>query len=386
MSLRKILPAALIALTPVMASSAFAASLTVGFSQIGSESGWRAAETSVSKTEAQKRNITLKIADAQQKQENQIKAIRSFVAQGVDAIFLAPVVATGWDAVLNEAKDAKIPVILLDRDIETANKALYLTAVTSDSVHEGVVAGEWLAKNVGSKPCSVVELQGTVGASVATNRKKGFDDAIAKHSNIKMIRSQTGDFTRAKGKEVTESFLKAENGGKNICALYAHNDDMAVGAIQAIKEAGLKPGKDILVVSIDAVPDIFKAFMAGEANATVELTPNMAGPAFDALIAFKDKGTVPPKWIQTESKLYTPTDEPQKIYDSKKGFDDAIAKHSNIKMIRSQTGDFTRAKGKEVTESFLKAENSRAASRAVGKYRLWVRVRKILALCSKSWA
>jgi galactofuranose transport system substrate-binding protein len=319
MTFRKFLPTALIALTPLMATSAFAAGLTVGFSQIGSESGWRAAETSVSKSEAQKRNITLKIADAQQKQENQIKAIRSFVAQGVDAIFLAPVVATGWDAVLGEAKDAKIPVILLDRDVETADKSLYLTAVTSDSVHEGAVAGEWLAKQVGDKPCNVVELQGTVGASVATNRKKGFDDAIAKHANIKVVRSQTGDFTRAKGKEVAESFLKAENGGKNICALYAHNDDMAVGAIQAIKEAGLKPGKDILVVSIDAVPDIFKAFMAGEANATVELTPNMAGPAFDALIAYKDKGTVPPKWIQTESKLYTPTDDPQKIYDSKKG-------------------------------------------------------------------
>jgi galactofuranose transport system substrate-binding protein len=319
MTFRKFLPTALIALTPLMATSALAAGLTVGFSQIGSESGWRAAETSVSKSEAQKRNITLKIADAQQKQENQIKAIRSFVAQGVDAIFLAPVVATGWDAVLGEAKDAKIPVILLDRDVETADKSLYLTAVTSDSVHEGAVAGEWLAKQVGDKPCNVVELQGTVGASVATNRKKGFDDAIAKHANIKVVRSQTGDFTRAKGKEVAESFLKAENGGKNICALYAHNDDMAVGAIQAIKEAGLKPGKDILVVSIDAVPDIFKAFMAGEANATVELTPNMAGPAFDALIAYKDKGTVPPKWIQTESKLYTPTDDPQKIYDSKKG-------------------------------------------------------------------
>jgi simple sugar transport system substrate-binding protein len=320
MTLRSILLATVVALVPAMATSAFAAdSLTVGFSQIGSESGWRAAETSVSKSEARKRDINLKIADAQQKQENQIKAIRSFIAQGVDAIFLAPVVATGWDSVLGEAKDARIPVILLDRDIDTANKSLYLTAVTSDSVHEGAVAGEWLAKTVGDKPCNVVELQGTVGASVATNRKKGFDDAIAKHPNIKVIRSQTGDFTRAKGKEVTESFLKAENGGKNICALYAHNDDMAVGGIQAIKEAGLKPGKDILVVSIDAVPDIFKAFMAGEANATVELTPNMAGPAFDALIAYKDKGTVPPKWIQTESKLYTPTDDPQKIYDSKKG-------------------------------------------------------------------
>jgi simple sugar transport system substrate-binding protein len=319
MSLKNILLATVVALVPVMASSAFAADgLTVGFSQIGSESGWRAAETSVSKSEAKKRDITLKIADAQQRQENQIKAIRSFIAQGVDAIFLAPVVASGWDAVLGEAQEAKIPVILLDRDIDTVDKSLYLTAVTSDSVHEGEVAGEWLAHTVGDKPCNVVELQGTVGASVATNRKKGFDDAIAKHPNIKVIRSQTGDFTRARGKEVAESFLKAENGGKNICALYAHNDDMAVGAIQAIKEAGLKPGKDILVVSIDAVPDIFKAFMTGEANATVELTPNMAGPAFDALIAFKQKGTVPPKWIQTESRLYTPADDPQKIYDSKK--------------------------------------------------------------------
>jgi galactofuranose transport system substrate-binding protein len=298
---------------------ATAAQLTVGFSQIGSESGWRAAETTVSKSEATKRGVNLKIADAQQKQENQIKAIRSFIAQNVDAIFLAPVVSSGWDAVLKEASQARIPVVLLDRDIDPSGKDLYLTAVTSDSVHEGEVAGDWLAKTVGSKPCNVVELQGTVGASVATNRKKGFDTAIAKHPNIKTVRSQTGDFTRAKGKEVMESFIKAEGGGKNICAVYAHNDDMMVGAIQAMKEAGLKPGKDILTVSIDAVPDIFKAMTAGEANATVELTPNMAGPALDALIAYKDKKTTPPKWIQTESKLYTQTDDPQKQYDGKKG-------------------------------------------------------------------
>ncbi|MGO4712941.1 galactofuranose ABC transporter, galactofuranose-binding protein YtfQ [Bradyrhizobium sp. 2TAF24] len=304
---------------PALVLNAHAAELTIGFSQIGSESGWRAAETSVSKSEAKKRNITFKIADAQQKQENQIKAIRSFIAQGVDAIFLAPVVSTGWDAVLKEAKEAKIPVVLLDRDIDPSGKELYLTAVTSDSVHEGEVAGEWLAKTVGGKTCNVVELQGTVGASVAANRKKGFDTAIAKHANLKVVRSQTGDFTRAKGKEVMESFIKAEGGGKTICAVYAHNDDMMVGAIQAMKEAGLKPGKDILTVSIDAVPDIFKAMAAGEANATVELTPDMAGPAFDAVIAYKAKGTVPPKWIQTDSKLYTAADDPQKIYDSKKG-------------------------------------------------------------------
>ncbi len=220
---------------------------------------------------------------------------------------------------LKEAKEAKIPVVLLDRDIDPSGKELYLTAVTSDSVHEGEVAGDWLAKTVGAKACNIVELQGTVGASVAANRKKGFDTAIAKHANLKVVRSQTGDFTRAKGKEVMESFIKAEGGGKSICAVYAHNDDMMVGAIQAMKEAGLKPGKEILTVSIDAVPDIFKAMAAGEANATVELTPNMAGPALDAIAAFKGKGTVPPKWIQTESKLYTATDDPQKIYDSKKG-------------------------------------------------------------------
>src|SRR3984893_15581973 len=290
---------------------ASAGQITVGFSQIGSESGWRAAETSVSKQEAAKRQVNFKIADAQQKQENQIKAIRSFIAQGLDAIFLAPVVATGWDTVLKEAKEAKIPVVLLDRDIDPANKDLYLTAVPSDSVQEGKLAGEWLVKTVGSKPCNVVELQGTVGASVATNRKKGFEAGIAGHSNINIIRSQTGDFTRAKGKEVMESFIKAEGGGKNICAVYAHNDDMMVGAIQAIREAGLKPGQEILTVSIDAVPDIFKAMAAGEADATIELTPNMAGPAFDAIIAYKTKGTMPPKWIQTESRLYTAADNPQ---------------------------------------------------------------------------
>ena len=293
-----------------LATPAVAADMTVGFSQIGSESGWRAAETSVSKVEAEKRGITLKIADAQQKQENQIKAIRSFIAQGVDAIFLAPVVATGWDAVLEEAKDAEIPVVLLDRSIETKDPSLYLTAVTSDSVHEGEVAGKWLVDTVAGKSCNVVELQGTVGASVATNRKEGFAKGIAGADNVKIIRSQTGEFTRAKGKEVMESFIKAEGGGKTICALYAHNDDMAVGAIQAIKEAGLKPGSDILIVAIDAVPDYFQAMAAGEANATVELTPNMAGPAFDALEAYWADGTMPPKFIQTESKLYTQADDP----------------------------------------------------------------------------
>ena len=212
----------------------------------------------MAKSEAEKRGITLKIADGQQKQENQIKAVRSFIAQGVDAIFIAPVVATGWEPVLKEAKDAEIPVFLLDRSIDVKDKSLYMTTVTADNVLEGKLIGDWLVKQVDGKPCNVVELQGTVGASVAIDR------------------SQSGDFTRSKGKEVMESFIKAENNGKNICMVYAHNDDMVIGAIQAIKEAGLKPGKDILTGSIDGVPDIYKAMIDGEANASVELTPNMA--------------------------------------------------------------------------------------------------------------
>ncbi|KQN51135.1 ABC transporter substrate-binding protein [Rouxiella silvae] len=305
------------AVATAFCGAAHAAPLVVGFSQIGSESGWRSAETKVSKLEAQKRGITLKIADAQQKQENQIKAIRSFIAQGVDAIFIAPVVATGWAPVLTEAKEAKIPVFLLDRTIEVSDPTLYTAAVASDSVHEGKVAGDWLVKEVAGKPCNVVELQGTVGASVALNRKQGFADALKAAPNVKIIRSQSGDFTRSKGKEVMESFIKAEQNGKNICAVYAHNDDMAIGAIQAIKEAGLKPGSQIKVVSIDGVPDIYKAMLNGESNASVELTPNMAGPAFDALIKMKKDGTQPPKFIQTQSTLVLP-DMAQKEYDMKK--------------------------------------------------------------------
>ncbi|MDB5657433.1 MAG: transporter substrate-binding protein [Cypionkella sp.] len=304
----------------LLSSAAYAdlSGKVIGFSQIGSESGWRAAETSVTKSEAEKLGIDLKFADAQQKQENQIKAIRGFIAQGVAAILVAPVVSTGWEEVLGEAKEANIPVILLDRGID-APEDLYLTSVASDQVKEGRVAGEWLVGQVGDKDCKVVELQGTVGSSPAINRKKGFEEGIAGHANLSIIRSQTGDFTRAKGKEVMEGFLKAENGGKGICAVYAHNDDMAVGAIQAIKDAGLKPGSDILVVSIDGVPDIFQAMVAGEANATVELTPNMAGPAFAALDAYLTNGTVPEKFIITESKLYTPADDAQGEYDRRKG-------------------------------------------------------------------
>ncbi|SDY30197.1 galactofuranose ABC transporter, galactofuranose-binding protein YtfQ [Citreimonas salinaria] len=300
----------------IMVCAAAATAQTVGFSQIGSESGWRAAETTLTRQQAEERGIDLKFSDAQQRQENQIAAIRSFVAQGVDAILLAPVVATGWDSVLEEAQEAEIPVVLLDRQVDAPDD-LYLTAVGSDLVHEGEVAGQWLVEKVGDRECRIVELQGTTGSSPAIDRATGFRNAIEGHDNLEIVRSQTGDFTRTGGKEVMESFLQAESGNE-ICALYAHNDDMALGAIQAINEAGLNPGEDILIVSIDAVPDIFKAMAEGDANATVELTPNMAGPAFDALEAYWEDGTMPEKFIQTESTLYTQDDDPMAEYEARK--------------------------------------------------------------------
>jgi simple sugar transport system substrate-binding protein len=279
--------------------------LVVGFSQIGSESGWRTAETNAARRAAEERGIDLRIADAQQRQENQIRAIRAFIAQGVDGVLLAPVVATGWDQVLKEAKAAGVPVILVDRQIETDDPSLYLSAVVSDQVLEGRTAGEWLVGAADNRDCPVVELQGTVGSSPAIARKKGFDEAIAQAPGLRVVYSQSGDFTRARAKEVMESAIKSL-GASRICAVYAHNDDMMIGAIQAMKEAGLRPGKDVLNVSIDAVPDIFKAMADGEANATVELTPEMAAPALDMLIAYRKNGKVPPKWHRTPTKLFLP--------------------------------------------------------------------------------
>lgn len=249
----------------------------VGFSQIGAESAWRTAETKSVQDEAAKRGVTLKFSDGQQKQENQIKALRSFISQKVDVIFLAPKVETGWEPILREAQRAKIPVILLDRGIE-GDESLYSTLLTSDFVEEGRMAGKWLVERLKGTG-NVVELQGTLGSAPANDRKQGFAEAIAGSPGIKITRSQTADFTIAKGKEVMEAFLKAD---PNIQAVFAHNDDMALGAIQAIEEAGKKPGKDIIIVSIDAVKQAFEAIVAGKLNCTVECNPLLGPGAFDA--------------------------------------------------------------------------------------------------------
>jgi len=278
--------------------------LTVGFSQVGSESGWRTMFSESVKAEAESRGIDLKFSDAQQKQENQIKAIRSFIAQGVDAIVVAPVVETGWKPVLTEAQRAGIPVVIVDRNMALDDDSLYLTRIASDFVEEGRKAARWLMQETGGD-CDIVELQGTVGATAAIDRMAGFNEIIDQYENATIIRSQTGDFTRSRGKEVMESFLKAEDGGAAICAVWAHNDEMAIGAALAIEEAGLDPGDDILIVSVDAVPDIFKAMADGDTNATVELSPHMGGPAFDAIEAWLAGDTNIPKLVTINGDLYT---------------------------------------------------------------------------------
>jgi simple sugar transport system substrate-binding protein len=260
------------------ALSAFAAPLVMGFSQVGAESEWRTANTSSVKSAAKEAGITLKFADAQQKQENQVKALRSFIAQKVDVIAFSPVVESGWETVLKEAKAAGIPVILTDRAVKVTDESLYVTFIGSDFVEEGRKAAKWLLDRVAKSTApaiNVVELQGTVGSAPAIDRKKGFEEIIKSNAKIQIIRSQSGDFTRAKGKEVMESFLKQKD--KKIDVLYAHNDDMAIGAIQAIEEAGLKPGVDITIISIDGVRGAFEAMKAGKLNVTVECNP-LLGP------------------------------------------------------------------------------------------------------------
>ena len=302
---RAVLAATLVAAAFATPSIALAQKkIVLGFAQVGAESAWRTANTDSIKSAAKDAGIELKFSDGQQKQENQIKAIRSFIAQKVDVIGLSPVVETGWDTVLMEAKAAHIPVILTDRAVDSKDTSLYVTFMGSDFIEEGKRAGRWLEEFEKGKPgpINIVELQGTVGSAPAIDRKKGFADIISTDPRMKIIRSQTGDFTLAKGKEVMEAFLKAE--GKNINVLYAHNDDMALGAIQAIEEAGLKPGVDITIISIDGTKGAFEAMAAGKQNVVVECNP-LLGPQL--MQAAKDvvAGKSIPKRILTNETVYT---------------------------------------------------------------------------------
>jgi simple sugar transport system substrate-binding protein len=249
--------------------------IVLGFAQVGAESGWRTAETaSVKDIPTKYPNIELKFSDAQQKQENQLKAVRTFIAQKVDVIAIDPVVSTGWYTVLKEAQQAKIPVIIVDRSVD-ADASLYNAFLGSDMEEEGKKAAKVVIDQFGDKPCNIVVIQGTMGSSAQTGRDKGFDEAIKGHDNIKVIKKQSGDFVRAKGKEVMEAFLKSD--GDKFNCLVSQNDDMAVGAVQAIEEAGKKPGKDIFIVSYDGIKDMFKVMADGKSNAIVECNP-LLGP------------------------------------------------------------------------------------------------------------
>jgi simple sugar transport system substrate-binding protein len=212
------------------------------------------------------------------------------------------VIETGWTQILQEVQAAEIPLVIIDRNV-TADEALYLTRVSSDFVFEGRLAAAWLAQAT-SGDCKIVELEGTVGSSAARDRQIGFNEVIALFPKMQIMVSQTGDFRRTMGQEVMEGILHTENPAE-ICAVWSHNDDMAIGAVEAIKQAGLDPGQDILIVSVDAIPDIFKAMMDGDANATVELNPYMAGPAFDAIVAYLNGETIA-KWIPVTGAIYFP--------------------------------------------------------------------------------
>ncbi|MFQ6392159.1 ABC transporter substrate-binding protein [Nocardia sp. KC 131] len=285
-------------------SSSGGGGTTLGFSQVGAESGWRTANTQSIQDSAKDAGINLKFADAQQKQENQIKAIRSFIQQRVDVIAFSPVVESGWDTVLKEARDAKIPVILTDRAVDSKDPSLYVTFLGSDFVEEGKKAAQWVVDTYGSsnETVNIAELQGTTGSAPAIDRKKGFADLIAADPKFKIVASQTGDFTRAKGKEVMQAFLASH---QKIDLLFAHNDDMALGAIQAIEEAGLKPGKDIKIVSIDGVHDALQALVDGKESYVVECNPLLGPQLMDLLEKVKAGQPVEHRIVTTET-TFTP--------------------------------------------------------------------------------
>jgi len=277
--------------------------ITLGFSQTGSESGWRTANTKSIQEAATAAGIKLQFSDAQGKEENQIAAVRSFIQQKVDVISFSPLKVTGWDTVLKEAKDAKIPVILTDRSVDVADTSLYVCFVGSDFIDEGKRAAAMMKKVMegATGTVNIAQLEGSTGSAPAIERTKGFADAIAGDAKYKIVVTQTGDFTRAKGKEVMEAFLKSH---PEINFLFAQNDDMGLGAIQAIEAASKKPGTDIKIVTIDAIKDGFQAMADKKINGLVECNP-LLGPQLMDLVKKVKAGQTIERRIVTVEKDYT---------------------------------------------------------------------------------
>jgi len=286
--------------------------LVIGFAQIGSESDWRVGSTNSIIAAVEDAGHELIFVDGHQMQENQIAALRDFITRGVDYIGFSPVVETGWDEVMREIRDAGIPVIMLDRNIEMPNRYdYYETWIGANFVEEGQRAAEWLIDYLehagrAGEDINIVELQGTVGSSPAMDRQRGFAEVIADHPNLNISLSETGDFTTELGKTVMETFLaRAAADGTPIDVLFAHNDGMAIGAIEAIREAGLNPGEDIIIIGVDAVLLAFEAIIRGEMNVTVECSP-LLGPQFVEAIEALERGENIP---QVTFSLYNVYDE-----------------------------------------------------------------------------
>jgi ABC-type sugar transport system substrate-binding protein len=279
------------------------ADLIVGYSQIGAESEWRAANTISIKETAEQLGVELRFMDAQQKQENQIEAVRKFIIQKVDIIGISPIVETGWDEVFQQAKDAGIPIILVDRRAAVPED-LYVSYLGSDFLEEGRNAARVMAKLVNGE-ASIVELAGTIDSAPANDRYIGFREVLKDFPGMQILATKSGDFTLARGREVMAEFLQTH--GNTITALYAHNDDMALGAIQAIEEYGLRPGVDIKIVSVDAARGAFEAMIAGKLNATVECNP-LLGPQFFELALQVVNGETIPKWVPSIESIFFPQD------------------------------------------------------------------------------
>ena len=287
--------------------------IKVGFAQTGSESGWRSANTeSMKKAFSKSNGFDLVFNAADNDPAAQIAAVRSFINQGVDAIVVAPIVEDGWDDVLKEAKDADIPVVLEDRTVSSSDD-LYASWVGDDFEKEGETAGKWAADNLGSTPTKMVVLEGTTGSAPANDRAEGFDKAIA-GTQIQKIDSQSGDFTRDGGKKVMEGFLQ-KYGVDGIVLVFAHNDDMALGAIEAIEAAGGKPGEDIKIVSIDGVHDGMQALVDGKINYIVECNPLLGDSAADLVKKVLDGKDVQKQNFATDQAFTA--DEAAKVIDSR---------------------------------------------------------------------
>lgn len=266
--------------------------IVVGYAQVGAESDWRTANTvSFQSTFTEENGYQLIFDDAQQKQENQIKAIRNFIQQDVDYIVLAPVVETGWETVLGEAKEAGIPVILSDRMIDVSDDSLYTCWVGGNFIKEGHDAVAWLDNYLAEQgrtdeTINIVMLQGTIGASAEIGRTNGVEEKLALNPNYVLLEKQTGEFTQTKGQEVMESFLKAYD---DIDVVIAQNDNMAFGAIDALKAVGKQPGTDVIVISFDAVRAAFDSMIAGDMNVSVECNP-LHGPRVAEIIQKLEAG------------------------------------------------------------------------------------------------